>query len=604
MAPQQSNPAEVDTIDVIDVASSEEKTHDPLPQQNPPKAELKQERRMENVRRVRDEADSLRQEICQLRIRLEEVEEESKFHAAKANELTELLMNCNNGNGVDETALKQSESLAKKDCQIESLEKKITKLETEKALLVVERDNVKKEMAMMSNVVRSLQNVAKGSPDNSYHEDDDSEDEESEDEAVVLTPETALDLTLGNLKDHIEMLEDGLQASSSLNSTQKKAISTLQADIKAQQAQIGMLEALFKDLNAADRIAMMKEQEDAEAKKNEEGSDNSATKGSRFGSVFAIKNSSKVTTEEPTEKSQEDSTPKEDTKKSYFGSVFSSKKSQKTSDEDASNDDSNEKLHDAPAPQEDAKASKGSYFDVFSGISAPKLLPSREPRKPEIPTSALAAQQAAEILLGKTAGEENVPKMEKKTKMKKVKIKFKKAGLEGTYTGPLVDKKPHGIGTIRFTNGNTYLGEMTRGKMSGSGTLYTKNGVFRGLFENNRFVGESGDETSDKPSDAKATATEMNNNEDDKVTNAMAALELDAFSPSNIDDVIDDSFNMTGNLDGMERKAELAEIQKFKEREENESFLKEFSGSEHSSSMGNLDESNSSSSDADQEDVL
>lgn len=591
MAPQQS---EVDTIDVITAASSDETTHDPLPQQNLPKAEL----RMENVRRVRDEADSLRQEICQLRIRLEEVEEESKFHAAKANELTELLMNSNNGNGVDETALKQSEALAKKDCQIESLEKKITKLETEKALLGVERDNAKKEMVEMSKVVRSLQNVAKGSPDNSYHEyddEEDDEDDESEDEAVVLTPDTALDLTLGNLKDHIEMLEDGLQASSNLNSTQKNAISSLQQDIKAQQAQIGMLEALFKDLNAADRIEMMKKQQEAEAKMKEDASNDSAAKGSIFGSVFSVKKSSKATEEtatndDSTENSQEDSTPKEDSAakaQSYFGSVFSSKKSQKTTEEDASNDDS--------TPQEDAKA-KASYFDsVFSS----KLTSTKDSRKPDIPTSALAAKHAAEILLGSNSAE--VPKKEKRTKMKKVKIKFKKAGLEGTYTGPLVDKKPHGIGTIRFTNGNTYLGEMTRGKMSGSGTLYTKNGVFRGLFENNRYVGESGDEASDndenKPSDVTATTTtEMDNSEgDNKAANAMAALELDAFSPSNIDDVIDDSFNMMVNLDGMERKAELAEMKKSYEREANESFLKEFSGSEHSSSMGALDESNNSS---------
>jgi len=50
-------------------------------------------RSIEDVCRVaRDEADGLRKEVCELRLRLEEVEEESKFHAAKANELTDILL--------------------------------------------------------------------------------------------------------------------------------------------------------------------------------------------------------------------------------------------------------------------------------------------------------------------------------------------------------------------------------------------------------------------------------------------------------------------------------------------------------------------------------
>merc|ERR1712176_1117262 len=121
-----------------------------------------------------------------------------------------------------------------------------------------------------------------------------------------------------------------------------------------------------------------------------------------------------------------------------------------------------------------------------TGLSA-ALEPKEQ--KPEIPAAATAAAHAAALIVGKE--EQTTPKPTEGKKIKKVKIKFKKAGLEGTYTGPLVNKKPHGVGTIRFTNGNTYLGEMTRGKMSGTGTLYTKNnGVFRGQFENNKFVGE------------------------------------------------------------------------------------------------------------------
>jgi hypothetical protein len=294
----------------------------------------------------------------------------------------------------------------------------------------------------------------------------------------------------------------------------------------------------------------------------------------------------------------------------------------------------------------------GSFKSMVASASA-----STE-RQPEIPEEAAAAARAAAYLLGheskddqpqktscsgsiRSASSPNAPsKKGRKTAMKKVKIRFKKAGLEGTYTGPLMDRKPHGVGTIRFSNGDTYLGEMTRGKMSGTGTLYTKTkGVLRGRFENNKFMGElrppqaeaqvenhepsDGDSDSgsnnpaaeptaadeEKACDTTATTVETDDEEDESArANAVAALELDGFSPTTItgsQDIaegIDDSFNMV-DLDGMERKTDIAEIKKFVARRENESFLKEFSGSEESSSsstiggIGGLDEEYASSSD-------
>ena len=531
-----------------------------------------QERRLEDVRRVRDEAESLRQEICQLRIRLEEVEEESKFHAAKANELTELLLNSHsvNGNsGIDGTILKQSETLAKRACQIEKLEKKIISLKTEKAMVEIERDDAKKETASLSVVVRSLQNVAKSSVDSDIEEgnEDDVDDDESEDsEEVVLTPETALDLTLGNLKEHIEMLEDGLQASSSLNSDQKKAINTLEKDNELAQAKIEMLEELFRNLNDNDRLLY-----------------HSPT---------------------PTDKEKK-----------------ASKKKKKGSDEIGALSIGKEESLARQSITERLGIRMASFTPSVPeirvpDISFPKMTLNGE-RKPEIPQEAAAAAQAAAILIAHGENEDSssptTPKKKKKTSnMKKVKIRFKKAGLEGTYTGPLVDKKPHGVGTIRFTNGNTYLGEMTRGKMSGTGTLYTKTGVFRGLFENNQFMGEKeeavpeniGDSLSNPSTEENiaqkftacdstttTVATDEETEEDLAAQeNAMAALELDGFSPTTItgtQDVasgIDDSFNLQVDLEGMERKTEYSEIKKEIAREENESFLREFSGSEGSSS--------------------
>ena len=62
---------------------------------------------------------------------------------------------------------------------------------------------------------------------------------------------------------------------------------------------------------------------------------------------------------------------------------------------------------------------------------------------------------------------------------------------EGTYTGPMRDGLPHGVGTIRFVNGDTYVGEVADGEMHGRGTLYhsaSDMGTQRGRFENNFFI--------------------------------------------------------------------------------------------------------------------
>ena len=599
MAPESNTAEPDDTDDQIDVVSLEEvdqselspaKYTEDVPIESveedvtSPQEELtsqqeaipspkQQERRLEDVCRVRDEAQSLRQEICKLRSRLEEVEEESKFHAAKANELTELLMNgksCKGNSGIDDTILAQSNELAKRARRIERLEKTVTKLTTEKSMLEIERDNAKKETAELSVVVRSLQNVTTSSIDKnkSYSDaddDDDDDDDESEaSEEVVLTPETALDLTLSNLKEHIEMLEDGLQTSSTLNSTQKREIAALEMDNLLQKTKIGLLEELFRELNAHRLYEKERERERERANK-----DTSEKKTS------GINESNKEESNKKESDSDSDST---------SGKSDTSAKSGKSS-----------KTSSAGFAERFRSIRTGTLAGLTAAMDKTGLAAALEPKehKPEIPAAATAAAHAAALIVGKEEqptgesanGDVSSPKpKEQKTKMKKVKIKFKKAGLEGTYTGPLVNKKPHGVGTIRFTNGDTYLGEMTRGKMSGTGTLYTKNkGVFRGQFENNKFIGEL--ESSDGDSDGSgadpthagskddATATTAATEDDETAkANAVAALELDGFSPTTI----------TGNKDiivGIDDSFRSHPP----DRDENESFLKEFSGSERSS---------------------
>lgn len=68
---------------------------------------------------------------------------------------------------------------------------------------------------------------------------------------------------------------------------------------------------------------------------------------------------------------------------------------------------------------------------------------------------------------------------------------IKVAGVKGTYTGPLRDDVPHGVGTVVFVNGDTYIGSVVNGKLHGAGTLYygnKKDGVDRGIWRNNERI--------------------------------------------------------------------------------------------------------------------
>jgi len=554
-----------------------------LPSSQPPKhvqfrvpTPDSQEQRLENVRRVRDEAEGLRQEICRLRLRLEEVEDESKFHAAKANELTDLLT-CGQSQEDISVTLQQSEVLAQRACRIETLEKAITALTTEKALLEIDRDKAKKETAELSSVVRSLQSVTTLSMDHKDSdeegEDDGDSDEDSDDEEeIILTPETALDLTLGNLKEHIEMLEDGLQTSSHLNTTQKQQIDVLEKENQLNEVKIGMLEELFRELNVNDREFY--EKRAVETDKNNEGNKNLQA-----------------------------------------SSLPSSK---------------NEPAREDPAAREHNLKRLGlieRFRSIRMGAFTAPLQPTTVDPDIAIPEKAAAAAKAAAVLMGSASlhggsssslhggslhgllckslhGSRHGPPRSNstpKTAMKKVKIRFKKAGLEGTYTGPLVDKRPHGVGTIRFTNGDTYLGEMNRGKMSGTGTLYTKSrGAFRGQFENNRFVGEK-QPRSDLPSPANASASgsaeasagsdapaaesaaETESMSRTQSSNAMEALALDGLSPTTItgsQDIMDGMDDMVVGTDSMdlERSDQIDTMVAKAKKEENDAFLKELEG--------------------------
>ncbi|KAL3907552.1 MAG: hypothetical protein SGARI_003484 [Bacillariaceae sp.] len=293
------------------------------------------------------------------------------------------------------------EELVKKTMQVAELNVQVQRLGADKEEMAQENARTRKELQDLSVVVRSLQNSVSYSSDEEEDFDEDDEDEEE----VELTAEKALDMTLSNMKAHIEVLEDALQTKSGQCKEQKKKLKALHKDNENNLVKVEMLETLFRELN--------KSRSDEEVRKDQE-------------------------TQAAEAKTVEDTT------------------------------------KEAPVPQQ-----RRSLPSLHLGEKMRQYRASRE--KESTPAAAVAPV----VVLHPKQQSSVVPTM----KMNKIKICFKKAGLEGTYTGPVKEGMPHGVGSIRFTNGDTYLGEMNRGRMSGKGTMFSKSkGVMRGQFVNNRFV--------------------------------------------------------------------------------------------------------------------
>lgn len=340
--------------------------------------------------RARDEANRLRIEVCTLRIRVEELEEERNYHAVKANELTSVIK-INDGEGINAELVKKTMQVVELKNEIQRLKAEKEEMAQENARIQRQRDSAHQELQDLSVVVRSLQTSA-------YAEEEpyDSEDEEK---VIELTAAKALDMTLSNMKAHIEVLEDALQTRTAQYKDCKKKAARLQKDNEMSMVKIDMLEELFRDLN--------QRRSDEEVRKDQE---------IRFDAVQT-------------------------------------------------------------APE--------ARFRYNKSLLVPSLKIGERMRRSFERKENLKTEEPSTSASTETVDSASLPR----EKMQKIKICFRKAGLEGMYTGPVKEGLPHGVGTIRFTSGDTYLGEMKEGKMSGKGTLYTKSrGIFRGNFESNKFV--------------------------------------------------------------------------------------------------------------------
>jgi hypothetical protein len=346
--------------------------------------------------RARDEACDLRNQLCRLNCRLEEVEDERKFNAAKANELKDAVKAFKSGHAHDEL-VKKSLRLAEMAMEVDSLHLQLKRLEEENAMLLHARRTDQKKMEELSLVIRTIQ----------CSDDDDSVDDQGE---ILLTPERALDKTLRNMKAQVEFLEDEHQSLAIKCAAQQKTISMLKEENEMKDTQIKMLEELFRSLNE-----VRHDQASTPTKKDET-------------SVPTQRR------QEPTVLDELPQSPKETTaldrrqECKKHGSLF---------------------------------GRLGSRWD-HGHVMTPARLTSPSALKENEHSEVSSCKRGTTITVGDEVGE---------------------------YIGHVVDGQPDGVGTVRFPNGKTYLGEVKNGKLHGRGTLYCKSGVSRGRFQDNVFVG-------------------------------------------------------------------------------------------------------------------
>jgi chromosome segregation ATPase len=125
----------------------------------------------------------IRNELCRLQVRCEDLEQDRNYHAVKASELQEIL-EAHLFDDVQDTLMKKSMQIAEASMGVDrGLHLHIRKLEAEINRMKTERETEQANMMDLSGIVRSLQSSCQ-------------ESDEEEEEEVFLTPEKALDMTL------------------------------------------------------------------------------------------------------------------------------------------------------------------------------------------------------------------------------------------------------------------------------------------------------------------------------------------------------------------------------------------------------------------------
>lgn len=414
---------------------------------------------------MKTEMESLRRKLEELKTHVEDVEDERNCNAAKANELQSLL-NSQKKDSIHE-AYQKSLQVAEMSMKTDRLKKQLRNLVAENHELRTARQENEKRMEEMSGLVRSLQcktgNIG-----------------ESEDATeVVLTPEKALDMTMRNMKVHMEALEEDRQVLAVTCNDQEKQIVALESENKILTVRVQMLEELFRSLNQK-RID--------ESQPTEKSPRREVTRNSSLPDLFASerRKSKAATMLEPEKKVQwSKAVPvKTEAKERVKPRVLA--------------------VLSPTGPSRRSKTKNGSFTKLTQrpafnkSNSTPEL--SCPPRSRSFTKRMTVRERRAAAKRGDNkfsadarsmGGTKSGSKIGKEEEQKGGNQSIRVGELEGTYLGPMKNGLPNGTGTIRFTNGDTYLGQVVDGKMHGRGTMYHSSrelGIVRGTWNSNEKV--------------------------------------------------------------------------------------------------------------------
>ena len=180
--------------------------------------------------------EELTQQNSELQVQNKQLEREKLFNETKADELHDTL-NALKNHEVHDALMSKSLQLAEVLTDSDMLRAQVRDMQKE-------RDAEKSKLIGLSVVVRSLQSLA-----SQNEEDEEDLDSEEESEEIVLTAESALDMTLKNMKFQIEDLEEERQRLATKCKEQSATIESMTKQNEMYEVKVEMLEELFRSFN-------------------------------------------------------------------------------------------------------------------------------------------------------------------------------------------------------------------------------------------------------------------------------------------------------------------------------------------------------------------
>ena len=466
---------------------------------------------------------SLRNEICQLQVKCDEFEQEKNYTNIKLGELTDVINAYKNNENPDNddgehnclhiVIMQKAMKVSEMKYEIQELKNTIKTLKEENMKVTEQYEEQQYQNFELSKLLKSLQKCV------SNNQEIDGDEHE-----LMMTPERALDMTLRNMKRHTESLEEERQKLANKCQSQSGFIESLKKEKDVADGKLRMMENFIKHqhqqkkepqshLNVtqgredetptngpAPRVAVSKAAEDDAGEDDNDAKEEKEDVGANmFEAEEEARNIPRRARRLLRSGSGSDLMAQEHrrTARTEMG-ISRSHSSSKMSNSRGGGRESRRRFRRSDSSgdlEADGDTSSKQFLDKASkyGLSLSSLsaatpcTPSSSRRRFRRSSSAKSLNDL-ECIDDMDASMHSIDSDPNKAKRMDIVVD----GQDAIYTGPLENGVPNGTGTIRFLNGDTYLGELVNGEMHGQGTLYhheKAKGLSRGRFQHNQFKG-------------------------------------------------------------------------------------------------------------------